>query len=64
MKGSHRAWLVAVAAIITLGYTLYGTAAQGSELDIQINFWGLVALVLILVFGIRWARRGDRRDAP
>lgn len=64
MKGSLRAWLVAVAAIVTLVYTFYGSAAQGGQLDIKIHFWGLVVLVLVLVFGIRWARRGDRQDPP
>jgi hypothetical protein len=50
--------LVAVAAIAVLVYTFWGSTAQGTEFEIKIDFWGLLAFLAVLVIGIRWARRG------
>lgn len=58
MNRLQRGMLVTVAAIAVLGYTFYGSTAQGTEFEIRIDFWGLLAFIAVLVIGIRWARRG------
>lgn len=54
-----RAWVLVIVTLALLVYTFYGSTAQGTELDITIDFWGLVALIVLLVLGIRWVRRGS-----
>ena len=63
MSKAQRGWLVALAALAALVYTFHGSSAQGAELEIIVDFWGLVVFVLLLVFGIRWARRGDSGES-
>ncbi len=64
MSKAQRGWLVAFAAVAVLVYTFYGSSVQGAEMEITIDFWGLVAFILVLVFGIRWTRRAGNGDTP
>ena len=62
MSRSRRGMLVAVGAIAVLVYTFYGSGARGAEFEIKIDIWGLLALIAVLVVGIRWARRAPDRE--
>jgi hypothetical protein len=64
MSKLQRSGLVTVAALVVLVYIFHGSSARGSELEIRIDFWGLLAFVAVLVFGIRWVRRAPEREAP
>ncbi len=59
MSKRQRSLLVLLASVALLVYTFYGSTMQGTELEIKIDFWGLVVFILLMVLGLRWARRGS-----
>ncbi len=59
MSKRQRSLLVLLASVALLVYTFYGSTMQGTEVEIKIDFWGLVAFILLMVLGLRWAGRGS-----
>jgi NADH:ubiquinone oxidoreductase subunit 3 (subunit A) len=63
MSKMQRGWLVTVAAVVVLAYTFYGSSAHGSDLDITVDFWGLLVFIAVLVFGTCWVWRAGKRGS-
>ena len=59
MSRTARVAVTSALAAGTFVYTISGSHMQGDELIININFWSLVALPVIIGVGVVWIRRAQ-----
>ncbi len=57
MSRTSRVAVVSALAAGTFVYTISDSHMRGDELIININFWSLVALPIIIGVGLVWIRR-------